>query len=135
MEEDAPAGENIEQDEAKEDVTVTYDPPDQAAPPSPSSQVPSSLVPAELDLSFSSDVSITSNISFGSIADLIGSTTEEEQGEVPSSLVPGELDVSLTSISELLGTTTDEETAPDSDPDTSVELLASVEVILEEPEP
>ena len=135
MEEDAPDQDSMEQDEAQEDVTVTYAPPDQAAPPSPSSQVPSSLVPAELDLSFSSDVSITSDISFGSIADLIGSTTEEEQGEVPSSLVPGELDVSLTSISELLGTTTDEETGPDSDPDTSVELLASVEVVLEEPEP
>ena len=133
MEEEEPPVVNMEQDQAEGDDTVTYDPPDQASPPPP--QVPSILVPDELELSFGSDVSLTSDISFGSIADLIGSTTEDEQGEAPASLVQDELDVSLTSISELLGSTTEEEADSASDLDTSVELLASVEVIIEEPEP
>ena len=125
----------MDEDEAQEDVTVTYDPPGQVTTSPPLLQVPSSLVP-ELDRSFGSDVTNISGVSLGSVADLIGSTTEEELAEVPSRLVPDELDVSLASISELLGTTTEDEAADSaSDLDTSVELLASVEVIIEEPEP
>ena len=135
MEEDAPDQDSMEQDEAQEDVTVTYDPPGQVTTSPPLLQVPSSLVP-ELDRSFGSDVTNISGVSLGSVADLIGSTTEEELAEVPSRLVPDELDISLASISELLGTTTEDEAADSaSDLDTSVELLASVEVIIEEPEP
>ena len=134
-EEDTPPAEGMDEDEAQEDVTVTYDPPGQVTTSPPLLQVPSSLVP-ELDRSFGSDVTNISGVSLGSVADLIGSTTEEELAEVPSRLVPDELDISLASISELLGTTTEDEAADSaSDLDTSVELLASVEVIIEEPEP